>query len=125
LARVSKLDDIVLGTWSRTGDLSGSSSAICVWTNSGEYSVTAESANVQDGKFSLKSTDGALVAYDLQWAQSGNQTSGQELTPNSPLGGQSTSAQSPDCSQGPSATAGLFVNIAEDALSAVGDGSYS
>ncbi|AMN46919.1 hypothetical protein ACG33_07380 [Steroidobacter denitrificans] len=125
LARVSKLEDIQLGSWTGAGDLTGSSNAICVWTNSGVYSITAQSQNVQGNDFNLRSNSGKLVPYKVQWAQSGNQTSGQALNPNSPLTGQNTNAQSIDCSQGPNATAGLFVNIAENALSAAGEGAYS
>lgn len=125
LARVSKLEDIQLGTWTGTGDLTGNANQICVWTNSGTYSVTAQSENTEGDQFNLKASDGGTLSYSVAWAQSGNQTSGQTLSPNSPLTGQSTNATSSDCSQGPSSTAGLFVQVSEDALSSVPDGSYS
>jgi len=125
LARISKLEDIQLGSWTGDGDLTGSSNAICIWTNSGVYSVTAQSQNVQGNDFNLRSNNGKTLPYKVQWAQLGNQTSGQALTPNSPLTGQNTNAQSVDCSQGPSATAGLFVNVNENALSIAGEGAYS
>jgi hypothetical protein len=125
LARISKLDDITLGLWSGSGDLSGSDSSICVWTNSGVYSVTAKTENNSGNKFNLRSQEGKLIPYQVQWAQSGNQTSGQQMTPDSPLTGQNTNAESSDCSQGPEATAGLFVKVSEATLSVAGDGSYT
>ncbi len=123
LTRISALNDIALGTWSGSGPLSGRDNAICVWSSTGGYSVTATGSGA-GGAFQLAS--GAnRVDYTVQWAQTGGATSGAAMTQGAALTGRTTSATATDCSTGAASTAGVFVSISVAELSSTPAGTYN
>lgn len=123
LARITALNDIALGTWSGTGALAGSDNAICVWSSTGGYSLTATGSGA-GGAFTLAS-GGNTVAYAVEWAQTGGASSGTAVTTGSALTGQTTNATSTSCASGPASTAGVFVSVPEANLSAAPAGTYT
>ena len=123
LARITKLADIALGSWSGTGAVSGSANAICVWSSTGGYSLTASGSGAANA-FTLASGANTL-AYSVQWAQTGGASSGSAVTSGTALTGQTTNATSTDCSSGVASTAGVFVSIPEANLAAKPAGAYT
>lgn len=84
---------------------------ICVWsnTNNGGYNITAKGSGASNA-FTL--ANGALtVPYSVEWATSSGQTSGTALTALTNKTGLTSSATSPDCSTGASASASLIVKM--------------
>ncbi len=124
LAQISKLADLTLGSWTGTGALSASNNGICVWSSTGGYSITATSANGAGSVFNVKSGSN-VVAYEVQWAQTGGAASGASLNSGGALGGQTTNASSVDCSTGAQTTAGVFVSIPAANLSGKAAGTYT
>jgi hypothetical protein len=123
LARITALNDILLGSWSGTGALSGFDNAICVWSSTGGYSVTARGSGTSNA-FTL-SNGTQTVAYTVQWAQTGGASSGTAMTSGTALTGRTTNATSTSCSTGVASTAGVFVTIAESVLAASRPGAYT
>lgn len=123
LARITGLTDIVLGSWSGTGALTGSDANICVWSSTGGYSVTARGSGASNA-FTL--TNGTqTIAYTVQWAQTGGAASGAAMTTGTALTGRTTNATATACSTGVASTAGVFVSIAESVLAASRPGAYT
>ena len=124
LARITKLADIALGTWTGTGAMNGSDNSICVWSSTGGYSITATGSGAANA-FTLAGTGGNTVAYNVQWAQTGGASSGSAVTAGTALTGQNTNATSTDCSTGVASTAGVFVTIPEANIAGKPAGAYS
>lgn len=123
LARISALNDIALGTWSGSGPLNGRDNAICVWSSTGGYSVTATGSG-SGGAFQLASGTNR-VDYTVQWAQTGGASSGTAMTAGGALTGRTTTATATDCSTGASSTAGVFVSISAAELASSPAGTYT
>lgn len=123
LARITSLNDIALGSWTGSGGLSGSDNAICVWSSTGGYSITATGSGASNA-FTLSSGANTL-AYSVQWAQTGGASSGTAVTAGTALTGQTTNASTTDCSSGAASTAGVFVSITEANLLARPAGTYT
>ena len=123
LARISSLNDISLGSWTGSGAMNGSDNAICVWSSTGGYSVTATGSGASSA-FTLAS--GAnTVAYNVSWAQTGGAATGAAVTKGVALTGQTTNATSTDCTVGASSTAGVFVSIPQANIEGKPAGSYT
>jgi len=122
--QISGLTDIAFGTVdpasaaSKTEDL-------CVWSNTTgrTYQVTATGSG---GSNAFTLTDGSnLLPYAVEWANSAAQTSGTALTAGTALTGQTSTATSPTCSAGASATASLIVRMTAANLQAAVASTYN
>lgn len=72
IVRVSSLDNVTLGQWSGTGDMTGDET-FCVYSNndSAGYSVNFSSPNQSGGAFRLVNDSGTeFVDYELEFADS-------------------------------------------------------
>ena len=70
MVRISKLDDINLGTWTG-GDLAGND-RLCAFSSTWGYRLTATSANASGTAFRLSNGGGTFIAYGVQWRDSFN-----------------------------------------------------
>ena len=119
--RISRITDIDLGTYSGTGNLSGTA-RMCVYHNDGgRYSITPSSANARAGTFRV-SGDVQFIRYSVNFEDDAGLsfsgvTSGQRLRN---LQGHS---RSPACQGQTNAT--LTVEFAADDLQAAGGGTYT
>lgn len=108
LARISDLDDLDLGSFTGSGNLSANDD-LCVWSSgSSGYNITATGSGTA-GAFTL-GAGAELVAYTVEWADTSGQTTGSSLT------GQTTSATSTDCGGGASPSASLIVEVVESEM---------
>ena len=122
LVRVSAVDDLDLGSWSGSGDLTQADN-VCVWTTTGGYNITATGDGGTGSDFALNNGTQDL-AYSVKWGDSaGAATDG--LTSGSPLGGQVSGANSTDCNSGTSLTATVEVEILGADLSSADSGTYT
>ncbi|MFO0989289.1 MAG: hypothetical protein U1F37_18320 [Alphaproteobacteria bacterium] len=121
LVRITNLDDINLGTWSGSGDMTGSDN-VCVWSTTRKYNITATGSGAA-GAFTLSDGGTNTVAYSVQWAQTSGASTGTALTSGTALTAQNTSTTSTTCSGGSNST--LIVKILDAALQAAPAASYS
>lgn len=114
LARISDLDDLDLGQFTGSGDLSDNDD-VCVWSSgSSGYNITGTGSGT-GGAFTL-GAGAELVTYTVEWASTSGQTTGSSLTSGSALTGQTTAATSTDCNAGASPSASLIVKVAESEM---------
>ena len=119
LVNLTGADDMDLGTWSGSGDMSDDDD-VCVWSSTNGYNVTATGDGAA-GAFTL--SDGSnTLAYTVAWDDIDTQD--QSLTSGVALTGQSTDATSVVCAVGGD-TANVGVTITEAAVAAAPAGSYS
>ena len=124
-ARITKLTDVAFGTIANfVTDLSNAQS-ICVYSTgtSSRYHVTATGSGA-GGAFTLASGSN-LLAYEVQWNASPNQTTGNALNAGIALTGLTSTATASACGSGPSTSASLIMIIRTGALSAATAGVYS
>lgn len=123
LVRLTNLDDISLGTWSGTGDMSGSDN-VCVWSTTRKYAITATGSGTS-GAFTL--TNGgaspSTLAYSVEWKDTSGAASGSALTTATALTGQTSNVTSTTCGGGTNAT--LLVKILEANLAAAPAATYT
>ena len=114
LARISDLDDLDLGNFTGSGDLSDNDD-LCVWSSgSTGYNITATGSGTA-GAFTL-GAGAELVIYTVEWDDTSGQTSGTSLTSGSALTGQTTAAATTDCNAGASPSASLIVKVTESEM---------
>ena len=123
--RISGLGDVAFGTIANLGLDAVQSQSVCVYadTATNGYNVTA-SGSGSGGAFQLASGL-ARLAYEVQWSSSAGQSSGVQLSPNTPLPGQTSSATQQTCNNGAATTASLILVLRSAALSSASAGSYS
>lgn len=122
VVHLSGLDSFSLGTWSGSGDLSGSDT-LCVFINSGAlYSVTATGSGV-GGVFSV-SNGSVPVAFNAQWNDGGG---AQVLSPGVAMGNRANAnSTSVDCAGGTGNNATFSVTVpAANLQTATGTGTFS
>lgn len=118
LIQISNLDDIDLGTWSGSGDMTGNDNN-CVWSTTRGYNLTATGSGASDA-FTI--TDGSnTIAYAVAWDDV--DTTDQAVTTGSALSGQATDALTTNCAGGD--TANVTVTVAEADAAAAPAGTYS
>lgn len=110
--RIGGLSDVSLAAVS-PDETATAAQSVCVWSNTATrgYSVTA-SGSGGGGAFVLAS-GAQSTRYDVAWNGSAGQGSGTRLAPGSPLAGQTSSAITPDCAAGPSASLTVSVEASE------------
>ena len=123
--RITGLSDVSFGTVTSFATDSVRSQSICVYAKSAldNYRVTATGSG-NGGAFALSSGTDTLP-YEVQWNDMPGQTSGAQLSANSALTGQHSTAQKDDCSKGPATTASLIIVLRAAAVAGAIAGSYS
>jgi hypothetical protein len=123
--RVTNLSDVAFGTVANLNIDSTRSQNLCLYadTASSGYNVTATGTG-PGGAFELSSGP-SVLAYEVQWSGSSGAASGLQLTPNSPLTGQASSATHQTCNNGPATSASLLIVLRSAALSGATAGSYT
>jgi hypothetical protein len=124
-ARITALTDVSFGTISNfTTDLTLTQN-VCVYSTatSGRYRVTATGSGTSSA-FTLASGTNRL-AYEVQWADAINQTTGDALTAGVALTQQNTSATSSNCAAAPTRTATLITILRTSAIGAAKAGTYT
>lgn len=123
-ANLSGLADVSFGPIANFNDQSLSQS-VCAFTSSatGRYAVTA-SGSGPGGAFAL-AAPGALLAYDVLWNATPNQSSGTALQAGAPLSGLVSTATQKTCNNGPASSATLVVLLRANVLANAQAGSYA
>jgi hypothetical protein len=125
-ARISALGDVSFGTITNFAADSVRAQDVCVYSKSApadNYRVTATGSG-PGGEFALSSGIDTL-SYDVLWSDTAGQASGFQLSPNSALTGQHSTAGADDCSKGPATTASLVIIVRSAAMASAIAGSYS
>ena len=124
-ARISGLSDVAFGSISNLSTDITQAQNLCAFTQSvtGNYLVTAAGSGAGSA-FALASGP-AQLAYEVQWASTPNQLSGNPLTTGVPLTGVPSSATQQTCNAGPTSSASLIVILRASQLGAAQAGSYS
>jgi hypothetical protein len=123
--RVTNLSDVVFGTIANLSIDATRSQNVCLYadTASSGYNVTATGTG-PGGAFQLSSGP-SVLSYEVQWSSSSGRDSGVQLTPNTPLTGQASSAAHQTCNNGPATSASLLIMLRSTALSSATAGSYT
>lgn len=125
-AQISGLDDIALGSWS-TGDAAPTQAdALCVYTSTGNYEITATSANATGTTFRLKDSGSNYINYTVDWTDDAAVPVTTALSSGVLLAGQVGDAANTDC--GGVMNASVTVNIANGGaggMNAAATGNYS
>ena len=118
--QINALSDLAFGSLPTTGADQTQTESVCAVSGllGGRYSVTATGS--ASGAFALANGSN-LLPYEVQWASSGGQSSGTNLTAGSTLTGQT--APLLNCALGASAT--LIVIIRGTQIVKAAAGSYS
>ena len=125
--RISGLTNLSFNTVTDLTSDSSLAEDLCVYSSSptSGYHVTATGSGT-GGAFTLSPVSGSnTLAYEVQWKAQAGQTSGSQLTANSPLTGLVSAATQQQCNNGPAASASLIVILRAAALSSATAGSYS
>jgi spore coat protein U-like protein len=108
LVKLSKLNNIPLGTFTGTA-LAGSTTA-CVFSNTGNYGVTATSTNPGTGN-TFRMTDGTnFIPYTISWNDGGG---ADVLASSVALTTQSGTSTDVDCSGGTNTTVSVALSAAQ------------
>jgi hypothetical protein len=124
-AQVTQLVDVSFGTITNFSSDITNSQSICVYSTqgSGKYNVTATGSG-NGGAFTLSSGSNTL-AYQVQWADSPNQTTGVSLSPGVTQNVLRSSATNAICAVGLSSSASLITILTADAVGSATAGDYS
>ena len=119
---VSGLSDIGFGTITSFGADRTQSQSICAYSGllGGRYTVAATGSGAA-GAFTL-ANGAARLPYEVQWSTSSGQTSGTNLSPGVPLGGQTMLLSCPILQ---TTNASLTVVLRAAALSSATAGAYT
>lgn len=121
--QISGVQNVDFGLVSSLGADRTKSIDLCVYSVSGRYGVTA-SGTGPSSSFVMSSVT-ATLPYQVEWAATAGQSSGQILTANTRLSSQVTAAEKRDCSRGPTKTASLIVRLRAADLGTAKAGDYS
>lgn len=124
--QISRLVDVSFGTIANFTTDQSISQTICVYSSAanGGYSVTATGSG-SSGAFTLSASGGNRLRYEVQWAASANQTTGQTLTARVALGGLTSNGITSSCVFGFLPTASLITVLRATDLSTVTAGTYT
>ena len=124
--RITDLINLNAGTWSGSPDSIEVEDDICIFSNSGNYTVTATGSGANNN---FRVENGAeFVNYDVNWNDQVGTTVGQEqLTKNTPSTTQTTSATSGSntCNGGSNNTAHIQISFGNGQLRRNLPGTYS
>lgn len=120
LVQISDLNDISLGTFDGTTDLSGSDN-VCVYSNNGGFNITATGSGTSSA-FTLAG-GGTTVPYAVEWANSSGASSGTEMFAGRPLNGQTAKFAGADCGGGTNTT--VLVSVSQADLSSAPSDAYA
>jgi hypothetical protein len=122
--KIGNLTDYNFGTITNLSVDRTMASSICVYSAKATpgYSVRAIGSGA-GGAFTLAGAGGTL-AYEPQWSQVPNASSGTMLQPNVTLGGLLTFATQANCNNGPPSSASLIVVLRAAALQAAPSGAF-
>jgi hypothetical protein len=120
LVQISDLDDIPLGTFDGSKDLTGSDN-VCVYSNNGGFNITATGSGASSA-FTLAG-GGTTVPYTVEWANSSGATSGTEMFTGRPLNGQTAKFAGADC--GGSTNTTVLVSVSQTDLSSAPADAYA
>lgn len=124
LVKISYLDDLSLGTFSGTGDLTGSDD-VCVFSNNGGYNIDAAGSGTGNAFELTGGSTGSTVPYSVEWGNTAGAASGSAVTPSTGLTGVTGSFTTPSCQGGSSLNATLMVRISEADLSGAAADTYT
>lgn len=119
-ARISNLSDVAFGTIGNLGADQTRTQNVCAYSQSGIYSVTAAGDGLGNS-FTL-SAGTRTLPYEVQWAGSAGQSSGNGLSANVQSGNYSSSGNN-QCSGG--LTASLIIVVRAAQLQTATAGTYS
>ena len=124
-ARVSGLSDIAFGEISSAGTDRRASQSICAFAQSSQnsYSVSATGTG-PSGAFLLSSSSGT-IPYEVEWASSANQQTGDALRPGVANSGLRSSATQHTCNSGPNSNASLIIVVRASEAGSARAGMYS
>ena len=118
LVQISALDDIDLGNYTGAANMTGADD-LCVYSNTGAYQITA-TGNGAGLAFHLIGTS-ATVPYTVEWADAAGAGTGDALTTNTPLTGQSGTITTPNCDGGNNARVIVTANSTDIAPAPAGN----
>jgi hypothetical protein len=123
--RITKLTDVAFGTVANLALDAIRNQSLCLFadTNTGGYNITA--AGTGPGGAFVLASGASSMSYEVQWSSSSGQSSGTQLAPNLPLGGQVSGAAQQTCNTGPATSASLIVILRSPALASATAGSYN
>ncbi len=127
---ISSLSDITfadadLGSVVNTSNQSTKTANVCVWSNNADksYYITASGSGTS-GAFSLANSTNPVIPYEVYWNATTGQTTGTQLTTGTKSAKLTSTATSPSCGSGTSAT--LVVGImGTDANSMLASTTYT
>lgn len=122
-ARITDLSDVAFGAISNLSADVSLARSLCAYSTNGNYRVSATGSGPAS-TFAL-SSGSALLAYEVQWASSANQTTGIPLSAGVPLTGLASAATHQACNAGPASSASLIVILRASQLGAAQAGTYS
>jgi hypothetical protein len=123
--RITGLSDVAFGALTNLSIDQRASQSLCAYSSSagGGYSITAIGSG-SAGAFTL-SSGGSQLAYQVEWADSPNRTSGTALTAGTPLPGQVSTASNQNCNPSPNTSASLIIVLPAAELGSATTGAYS
>jgi hypothetical protein len=123
--RMTGLTDVSFGTLANLGVDAVHNQSLCLYadTPTNGYSITAMGSG-SGGAFDLSSGAQALP-FEVAWNSAAGQSSGNQLSPNVPLTGQTSTATQQTCNSGPATSASLVVVLRAAALSSTMAGTYA
>lgn len=123
--RITNLADLAFGTLGNVRQDAMQSESVCLYadTATNAYHVTATGTG-PGGAFQL-SSGGSVLPFEVQWNSATGQSSGAQLSPNTPLAGQVTAATHQTCNNGPASSASLIIVLRAGALSSATAGAYN
>lgn len=123
--RISGLSDVQFGTLTNLLNDQSASQTICIYSSgfNGGYRITATGSG-PGSAFTMQSGT-AQLPYELQWAESPNQSSGQPLSAGIPLASQSGNTARQNCIFGLFLSATLITVLRASDTSKATAGSYA
>lgn len=123
--RITALTDVAFGTIGNFTADQKLTQNVCIYSTgtSGRYRITASGSGTS-GAFTLASGSNTL-AYEVQWADAINQTTGDALTAKVALTQQTSAATSSNCAAAPTRTATLITILRATTLGGARAGTYS
>lgn len=124
-ARVSGLSDIAFGDISNAGTDRRASQSICAFAQSSQNSYSVSATGTGPSGAFLLSSSSSTMAYEVEWAGSANQQTGDALRPGVAISGFRSSASQQTCNSGPSSSASLIVIVRASEAGSARAGTYS
>lgn len=122
-AQLTGMQNLDFGLISNIQVDSSRSLNLCVFSSTAQYRVTAYGSGA-GGAFALGGAAGQ-IPYVVEWSPSAGSNSGTQLSPNSSLSAQSSSAVHKTCNRSPFYSASLIVRLRASDLASARAGDYS